>query len=78
MRSSVAWRIHVRDARVPAEPDADERIGVALGDDADDLLDERASRRRADDEHLPAGLDVDARVDEELGELTISRVSHAR
>ena len=30
----------------------------------------------ADDEHLPAGLDADARVDEQLGELTISRVSH--
>jgi TetR/AcrR family transcriptional regulator, transcriptional repressor of aconitase len=33
---------------------------------------------RPEDEHLPAGLHVDARVDEELGELRISRVGHGR
>ena len=70
---------HPRPGReAPAEPDAEQGVGVPLGDDMDDLFDERAARRRADDEHLPAGLDADARVDEELGELTISGVSHAQ
>ena len=43
-----------------------------------DLLEQRPPERRADDEHLPAGLDADAGVDEQLGELAISRVGHAR
>ena len=36
---------------------------------ADDLLDQRPSEGRPDDEHLPAGLDVDAGLDEQLGEV---------
>ncbi len=58
------------------EGDAEERVGIELGDTADDLLEQRTGRRRPRDEHLPAGPHADARVDEELGELTVSRVCH--
>ena len=61
---------------VAAEGDAKQRVRIALGDELDDLLDERTRRQRSHDEHLPAGLDADARVDEELGELTISGIRH--
>jgi hypothetical protein len=61
---------------VAVEDHAQERVGVALRDPPDDFLDERTPVGRPEDEHLPAGLHVDARVDEELGELTISRVGH--
>ena len=76
-RSSGAARIHARGVKFDSSKrDAQERVRVALGDDAHDLLEQRSSRRRAHDEDLPAGLDADARVDEQLGELTISRVGH--
>jgi len=62
------------DVRV--EGHAQERVRVELADAADDLFEQRTSDGRADDEDLPAGLHSDARVDEELGELTISGVCH--
>ena len=55
---------------VGVERHAQQRIGVAFRDQPDELLEERAAGWRADDEHLPAGLDADARVDEQLGQLT--------
>ena len=61
---------------VGVEGDAQQRVRVELGDAADDLLEQRPAGRCADDEYLPAGLNADARVDEELCELTISRVCH--
>ena len=63
---------------MPPKLSAQERVGVALGDEPLDLLEERPPERRAGDEHLPAGLDAHAGVDEELGELTIPGICHAR
>jgi uncharacterized membrane protein YecN with MAPEG domain len=51
-------------------------VRVTLGDDADDLLEQRAARRGAADDHLPAGLNAHAGVDEQLGELAISWIRH--
>ena len=75
-RSSDAWRSHVRGAKLPPRATRSERVRIALGDELHDLLQERAPRHRPHDEHLPAGLHADARVDEELGELTISGIRH--
>ncbi len=53
--------------RVGGERVARERVGAAPSDLAHDLLDERAAFGRRAHEHLPAGLHVDAALDEERG-----------
>ena len=76
-RSSGANRVHVREMNVESSNvSRQQRVRVALGHDADDLVDQRTARRRAADDDLPARLDTDAGVDEELGELAITWVSH--
>ena len=53
-----------------------DRPRVSLADQPRDLLEERASLRRARDDDLRAFLDADARVDEELGVLHDAGVPH--
>src|SRR5262249_62142320 len=59
-----------------AEAELDERHGLASTDRADDLLDQRASLRAADDHDFPARLDVDAAVDEKGCVLLDAWISH--
>ena len=61
----------------PTEAELDDRDRLPPPDRPDDLLDERPRLRAADDEHLPAGLHVDAPVDEERCVVRDSRVSHS-
>ncbi|PWU17745.1 MAG: hypothetical protein C5B48_15585 [Candidatus Rokuibacteriota bacterium] len=58
------------------EPQTDEGVGPAPADLTHHLVDERASERHRDDEHLPSGLHVDAALDEELCVLLETRVGH--
>jgi hypothetical protein len=49
-----------------AEVDADERVGAAMRHLPRHLLQQGSREHAAQDDHLPARLDVDARLDEEL------------
>ncbi len=53
------------EPELAAEREPGNRVGATPGDEAEELLEQRARLRRAGDEHLPARLDVDA-VDEQL------------
>ena len=59
-----------------AEAELDDRNRAAAADRADDLLHERPRVRAAHDDYLPAGLDVDAALDQELCVVDDSRIRH--
>ena len=60
----------------PFERDAQERVGAAPADRPAQLLEQRPGLRVAADEHLPARLDLEAVVDDQLGVRAVARVGH--
>ena len=62
--------VHAREAEL------DDRDRLAAADRAHDLLDERPGVRAADDDHLPAGLGVDAALDEKPCVLLDAWIGH--
>lgn len=65
-----------------AEPAAERQLGEGVGlptrDRALHLLEQRLPELRPQHEHLPAGLDIEAGADEQLGILAIARIGHWR
>src|SRR4029079_4781640 len=59
------------------EADPRDRVGPLAGEEAEDRLDERPGERSGRDHHLPAGLDVEALLDEQLRVLLDARIGHA-
>jgi hypothetical protein len=59
-----------------AEREPDERVRAALPQMADHRLDQRPCERHAPDDHLLAGLDAEARVDQEGGVALDTWIGH--
>ena len=65
-----------RWASKPSNETRKQRVRAAARNRRADLLEQGPGQRIAADEHLPAGLDTEAAVDDQLRVLAVTRVGH--